>query len=156
MRDFVNKVAVITGAASGIGLAIAKRCANEQMRLVLADIEEPPLAKAAEELTAAGAQVTVIRTDVSNAESVQSLADAAFDRLGAVDLLFNNAGVGAAGAVWENSIADWQWVLGVKLWGVIHGIKSCVPRMIAQNSDCCVVNTASIAGLITGPGDGHL
>lgn len=154
MKDFTNKVSVITGAASGIGRAIAIRCAREQMRLVLADIEEKPLALAAEELSETGAQVVAIPTDVSNAQSVQGLSDASFDRFGAVHLLFNNAGVGTAGAVWENSLADWQWVIGVNLWGVIHGVKSFVPRMIEQNTECCVVNTASIAGLITGPGIG--
>ncbi len=154
MKEFVNKVAVITGAASGIGRAIANRCAAEQMRLVLADIEDGPLGQAADEIVATGAQVMAVQTDVSKADSVQLLADVAFERFGEVHLLFNNAGVGTAGAVWENSLADWQWVLGVNLWGVIHGISAFVPRMIEQKTECCVVNTASIAGLITGPGMG--
>lgn len=154
LQDFSNKVAVITGAASGIGRAIANRFARDCMGLVLADIEDEPLAIAAEELKAAGADVLAVPTDVSNALSVQALSDAAFERFGAVHLLFNNAGVGVAGAVWENSIADWQWVFGVNLWGVIHGIKSFVPRMMEQNTECWIVNTASVAGLITGPGMG--
>ena len=156
MKEFTNKVAVITGAASGIGRAIANRCAREQMRLVLADIEDAPLAQAAEELVAAGAQVMAVQTDVSKVDSVQLLADVAFERFGAVHVLFNNAGVGTAGAVWENSLADWQWVLGVNLWGVIHGVNAFVPQMIEQKTECCVINTASIARPDHRPGNGRI
>lgn len=150
--NLYQKTAVITGAASGIGRALAARCARENMRLVLADIEEAALALAADELRKSGAHVLALQTDVSRFEDVEALANAAYAEFGAVHLLFNNAGVGTAGAAWKNSLDDWNWVLGVNLWGVIHGINAFIPRMIAQDQPCSVVNTASIAGLITGPG----
>jgi NAD(P)-dependent dehydrogenase (short-subunit alcohol dehydrogenase family) len=151
MQEFTDRVAVITGAASGIGRAIADKCAEQGMKLALADVEEEALNRAARELEAAGATVMTVVTDVSRLADVEALADKTYARYGAVHLLCNNAGVGAGSTVWESAIADWEWVLGVNLWGVIYGVKTFVPRMIAQDTECHIVNTASIAGLIAGP-----
>jgi len=112
MKDFQGKVAVVTGAASGIGRALAGKSAQEGMKVVLADVEERTLKQAEEELQASGAQVLAVRTDVSQADEVEALAKITFETYGAVHLLFNNAGVGAGTTVWESSLADWQWVLG--------------------------------------------
>jgi NAD(P)-dependent dehydrogenase (short-subunit alcohol dehydrogenase family) len=149
MQAFENKVCVVTGAASGFGREFARKAASLGMRLVLADIEPGSLESCAEELRQAGAEVMAQQTDVSRADEVQSLADQSFARFGAVHLLFNNAGVAAGGFLWEHTPADWQWVLGVNLMGVVHGVHSFVPRMIAQGDDSHVVNTASVAGLIS-------
>jgi NAD(P)-dependent dehydrogenase (short-subunit alcohol dehydrogenase family) len=149
MKDFQDKVAVITGAASGIGRALAGKSAQEGMRVVLADVEEDSLKQAEEELRDGGAEVLSVRTDVSQAADVERLAQQAFATYGAVHLLCNNAGVSAGTTVWESSLADWQWVLGVNLWGVIYGIHFFVPRMLAQDSEGHIVNTASAAGLIS-------
>lgn len=154
MKDFQDKVAVVTGAASGIGRALAGKSAQEGMKVVLADIEESALKQAEEELKARGAQVLAVRTDVSQATEVESLAQLAFATYGAVHLLFNNAGVSAGTTVWESSLADWQWVLGVNLWGVIYGLHSFVPRMLAQDTQGHIVNTASAAGLMSSTGAG--
>lgn len=154
MEDFQSKVAVITGAASGIGRALAEKCVLEGMKVVLADVEEQALRQAMDELRNLGGEVRPVVTDVSNAESVEALAQDAFTTYGAVHLLFNNAGVGAGSTVWESSLADWQWVLGVNLWGVIHGVHFFVPRMLAQNEQCHIINTASAAGLIASAGLG--
>jgi len=154
MQDFNGKVAVITGAASGIGRAIAGRCAAQGMKLALADVEEHALMEAAQELEAEGATVLSIPTDVSSFAEVEALAEQTYAQYGAVHLLCNNAGVAAGSTVWESAIADWEWVLGVNLWGVIYGVKAFVPRMLAQDAEGHVVNTASIAGLIAGPGMG--
>jgi NAD(P)-dependent dehydrogenase (short-subunit alcohol dehydrogenase family) len=148
MKEFKGKVAVITGAASGIGLAIAERCVREGMTIVLADIEEASLAKAESDLKAAGARVLAVKTDVSKRSDVERLARQALDAFGHVHLLFNNAGVAAGGAPWEATWNDWEWVIGVNLWGVIHGVKIFTPFMLAQNTECHIINTASIAGLI--------
>lgn len=148
MKEFKNKVAVITGAASGIGLAIAERLSQEGMKVVLADVEQQALHQAEQVLKAAGAKVLAVRTDVSRAEDVALLAQKAVDAFGAVDLLFNNAGVGAGTTPWESTLADWQWVIGVNLWGVIHGVRAFVPIMLAQDTECHIVNTASVAGLL--------
>jgi NADP-dependent 3-hydroxy acid dehydrogenase YdfG len=134
MKDFQDKVAVVTGAASGIGRALAGKSAALGMKVVLADVEESALKQAEEELKASGAEVLAVRTDVSQAADVESLAKLAFATYGAVHLLFNNAGVSAGTTVWESSLADWQWVLGVNLWGVIYGLHSFVPRMLAQDT----------------------
>jgi NAD(P)-dependent dehydrogenase (short-subunit alcohol dehydrogenase family) len=152
MKDFQNKVAVVTGAASGIGRALAEKSAQEGMKVVLADVEEPALKLAEKELKASGADVLAVQTDVSKAADVQTLAQQAFDTYGGVHLLFNNAGVGGGTTIWESSLADWQWVLGVNLWGAIHGIHYFVPRMLEQDSEGHIVNTASMAGLVSGPG----
>ena len=148
------KVAVVTGAASGIGRAMAERFAAEGMKVVLADVEEQPLAEVTASLTAAGATVIAVKTDVSNAADVEILAQQTLDTFGAVHILCNNAGVVCSRPVWEHSLADWEWVLGVNLWGVIHGIRVFVPRMLAQETECHIVNTASILGLVGGAGEG--
>lgn len=154
MKEFQGKVAVVTGAASGIGRALAERCVKEGMKVVLADIEEKALAQAGQELDTTGTNVLAVRTDVSKAEDVAELAQKTLDRYGAVHLLFNNAGVGFGATIWENTLADWKWTLGVNLWGVIHGVHTFVPLMLTQNSEGHIVNTASMAGLLSGPGLG--
>lgn len=150
----MKRVAVITGAASGIGLGMAERFAAEGMAVVLADIEEEPLAKLETHLRTKGVTVLAIQTDVSNANDVENLAVQTYDAFGAVHILCNNAGVVCSRPIWEHTIADWEWVLGVNLWGVIHGIRSFVPRMLSQETECHIVNTASILGLIRAPGEG--
>lgn len=124
------------------------------MRVVLADIEAAPLEKASAELHAAGSEVLPVLADVSKAEAVTNLAEQTLERFGAVHLLFNNAGVGAGGKIWETTLHDWEWTLGVNLWGVIHGIRTFTPIMLQQGDECHIVNTASIAGLIASSGLG--
>lgn len=148
MKEFKGKVAVVTGAASGIGRAIAERCLQERMKVVLADVEEPALAQTEQELKATGATTLAVRTDVSREGDIQALAQKTLNAFGAVHMLFNNAGVGAGGTIWESSLADWQWVIGVNLWSLIYGVRIFVPIMLAQDTDCYIVNTASIAGLL--------
>ena len=151
MQDFEGKVAVITGAASGIGFAMAERFAQEGMRVVLADIEEPALEAAVTRLRQAEHEVLAVVTDVSKVEAVGALADRAFETYGNVHVLCNNAGVagagGSSGPVWEKTDRDWQWAFGVNYWGVLHGIQAFVPRMLANGDEGHVVNTASIAGV---------
>ena len=154
MKEFKNKVAVITGAAGGIGGGLAGKCLQEGMNVVLADIEEPALEKTREELEAKGGNVLAVRTDVSKEEDIEHLAKKTVEQFGAVHLLFNNAGVEVRGTVWEQTQADWQWILNVNLWGVIHGIRVFVPRMLEQQTECHIVNTASTAPLLTGAGLG--
>ncbi len=148
MQQFRDKVAVITGAASGIGRSLAERCAQEGMKVVLADVEEAALAQAAQELSAGGANLLAVRTDVSRPGDVEALARQTLEAFGAVHLLVNNAGVGAGGTIWDSTLADWEWVIGVNLWGVIHGLRTFVPIMLAQNTEAHIVNTASLAGLL--------
>ena len=150
----MQKVAVITGAASGIGRGLAERFAVEDMRVVIADIEEEPLAELEADLKANGATVLAVRTDVSNAAEVENLAARTLDTFGAVHILCNNAGVVCSRPIWEHTLSDWEWVLGVNLWGVIHGIRAFVPRMLTQGDACHIVNTASILGLVGGSGEG--
>jgi len=150
MKEFKGKVAVITGAASGIGRGIAERCVNEGMKTVLADIDDADLAKAETELKTLGGTVLSVRTDVSKRTDVELLARQTLDAFGQVHLLFNNAGIGAGGSPWEATWNDWEWVIGVNLWGVIHGVKVFTPFMLAQNVECHIVNTASAAGLVVG------
>jgi NAD(P)-dependent dehydrogenase (short-subunit alcohol dehydrogenase family) len=152
MREFRDRVAVVTGAASGIGRALARRFAAEGMRVVLADVERPALEKAAGELAGEGARVLAVPTDVSEAEQVDALAARALEAFGAVHVVCNNAGVFTGGATWEQSLGDWQWVLGVNLFGVVHGVRSFVPILLAQGTEGHVVNTASGAGLVSLPG----
>ena len=154
MKEFAGKVAVINGAANGIGRALADRCAKEGMKLVLADIEKDALTRAEMELEDVGATVMAVQTDVSKHTEVEELAQKALDKFGAVHLLFNNAGVVVGGAIWEQSLEDWKWILGVNLWGVIHGIRTFVPIMLNQDTECHIVNTASFAGLRSAPGVG--
>ncbi len=152
MKDFSGKVAVVTGAASGIGRAMAERFAREGMKVVLADVEEGALAQADAEMREKGATVLPVRADVSKSADVEALAQQTLDAFGAVHVVCNNAGVGAqSGAVWEAPIQDWQWVLGVNLWGVIHGVRTFVPIMLQQDTEGHIVNTASMAGLIASP-----
>jgi NAD(P)-dependent dehydrogenase (short-subunit alcohol dehydrogenase family) len=146
ITDLVDKVAVITGAGSGIGRAIAQRCGAEGMHVVAADVEEHALT---ETVAAIGGDAIGVLCDVADAAQVDALAGAAYDTFGAVHLLCNNAGVFQAGVVWERTHADWEWVLGVNVWGIIHGIRSFVPRMIAQGTEGHVVNTSSLAGLVS-------
>ncbi len=152
MKDFQGKVAVITGGASGLGRAMAERFAREGMRIVLADVEPTALAGAEAEMKAAGAQVIGVRTDVAKAAEVEALAQQALAAFGAVHLVANNAGVAPLGNAWENSVADWEWTLGVNLWGVIHGVRVFTPIMLAQGDEAHIVNTASVSGLISPPG----
>lgn len=149
---FKGKVAVITGAASGIGRAIAERCVTEGMTAVLADIDEANLANAEAELKTLGGTVLGVRTDVSKRSDMEQLARRTIEAFGQVHLLVNNAGVVAGGALWEATWNDWEWVIGVNLWGVIHGVKVFAPLMLAQNVECHIVNTASTAGLVVGGG----
>lgn len=156
MKSFNDKVAVITGGASGLGREFANRAADLGMRLVLADVQQDALDRAKAELEARGVPVLALLCDVRKAEQVQALADATMDKFGAVHLVFNNAGVGSGGLIWENSEADWEWVLGVNLWGVIHGVRiftrlmlECAARDPAYEGH--VVNTASMAGLLNAP-----
>ena len=148
MKEFQDKVAVITGAASGIGLALAKRCVAEGMKVVLADIEAEALNQAENELKTSGGEVLSLVTNVSNNEDVKALAKRTVETYGAVHMFFNNAGVGAGSTVWGTSFNDWEWVLGVNLFGVISGIHEFVPIMLKQEAECHVVNTASAAGLM--------
>lgn len=152
IEDFKDKVAVVTGGASGIGRAMAERFAQEGMKIVLADIQQDALDKTVEEMKAAGIDVVGFQTDVSKPEAVQELADKTIEHFGKVHVLCNNAGVAVAGATWERTLADWEWVMGVNLYAVIYGIKSFVPIMIKQGEPAHIVNTASLAGLISGPG----
>ena len=150
MKEFKGKVAVITGAASGIGRGLAERCASEGMKVALADVEEASLAKAENELKAAGGTVLAVKTDVSKRGDVEELARRTLEAFGKVHLLFNNAGIGAGGSPWEATWNDWEWAIGVNLWGVIYGVKVFTPLMLAQNDECHIVNTSSTAGLVVG------
>jgi NAD(P)-dependent dehydrogenase (short-subunit alcohol dehydrogenase family) len=155
MNQLQGRVAVITGGASGIGLAMAQRFARDGMKLVLADIETAPLQRALAGLQAQGAQVVAVTVDVADASSVDRLADAAYGSFGAVHVLCNNAGVAAPvllQPIWETTLADWQWTMNVNLMGVVHGLRAFVPRMLAGGDEGHIVNTASVAGLITGSG----
>ena len=152
MRDFRGKVAVVTGAANGIGRAIAERCVAEGMKVVLADIQEADLAAAEASLRMQGGDVLAVRTDVSKRAEVEALARRTLEAFGGVHLLFNNAGVAAGGVPWEATWNDWEWVIGVNLWGVIHGVKVFTPLMLEQKTECHIVNTASTAGLVVGSG----
>lgn len=154
MEDFKNKVAVITGAASGIGKSIAYRCAKEGMKIVLADIEKEELESVEKQLKLIGANTLAVVTDVGKEEDIRLLAGKTLDSFGEVHLLFNNAGVGAGTFLWESTLADWQWVMGVNLWGIIYATSIFVPIMLKQEKDCYIVNTASEAGLGTGPING--
>ncbi len=154
MQELKDRVAVITGGASGIGLAMAKRFAREGMKLVLADVEEDALRRVEQEFRKASVPVLAIRTDVSRSHDVERLAEKTLATFGAVHVVCNNAGVAPGGVVWESSVADWDWVLGVNVWGVIHGVRVFVPIMLRQDTPCHVVNTASVAGLLSVPGMG--
>jgi NAD(P)-dependent dehydrogenase (short-subunit alcohol dehydrogenase family) len=151
MERFEGKVAVITGAASGFGRAFAQKGAQLGMKLVLADIDGDALSDAVESLAASGADVIGLPTDVANGADVEALARRTLEAFGKVHLLFNNAGVGASGLIWEMSANDWSWVLGVNVMGVAHGVRVFTPIMLEQNEPAHIVNTASVAGLISPP-----
>jgi NAD(P)-dependent dehydrogenase (short-subunit alcohol dehydrogenase family) len=149
MKELSDKVAVITGGASGIGLALARAFAAERMRVVVADIEEPALASAVEELSSAGASVEGVRADVADLASVEALADTVYERHGACHVLCNNAGVGAPSSkVWSTTPNDWRWVFGVNVTGVVNGVLAFVPRMLAAGEPGHIVNTSSPDGPI--------
>ena len=159
IQDFHGKTAVLTGAGSGFGLECARIGAARGMNLVLVDVQQDALDKAQAEMEAAGAQVLARKVDVSNSAQMEQLAADVKARFGAPHFVFNNAGVGAGGLVWESSVADWEWVLGVDLWGVIHGVRLFTPMMLeAAAHDPSyrghITNTASMAGLLTPPNMG--
>jgi NAD(P)-dependent dehydrogenase (short-subunit alcohol dehydrogenase family) len=149
MDEFSRKVAVITGAASGIGRGLARTAAREGMRVVLADIEATALEEAAAEVAALGVETLAVPTDVTDAAAVDALADAAFDSFGGAHLVCLNAGVFQAGVSWLRTEADWDWVLKVNLWGPIHGVRTFVPRLLEQGEPAHVVITSSMAGMMT-------
>ncbi len=152
MKEFSEKVAVITGAASGIGRSLVDLCGQAGMRLFLADLDSASLTETAEELRARGWQVATRAVDVARAEDMEALAQAAYDAFGAVHLLCNNAGVaGRLGPIWEQSSKDWEWVMRVNLDGVMHGVRAFVPRMLAAETEGHIVNVASMAGMTTVP-----
>jgi len=144
VREFRDKTAVVTGAASGIGRALCEKFVSLGMNVVLADIEAEKAEAVASELAA---DSLVVATDVSEAASVEALADRSFERFGAVHVLCNNAGVFTGGSLWDAPLTDYEWLLGVNTWGVVHGIRSFVPRMIEHGEPAYVVNTSSMAGL---------
>ncbi|WP_427773399.1 SDR family oxidoreductase [Comamonas thiooxydans] len=159
ITNFAGKTAVLTGAGSGFGLECARIGAARGMNLVLVDVQQEALDKAEAELKAAGAKVLARRVDVSDAAQMERLAAEVKETFGAPHFVFNNAGVGAGGLVWENTVADWQWVLGVNVWGVIHGVRLFTPMMLeAAKADPAfeghIVNTASMAGLLAPPNMG--
>jgi len=153
MKEFRDRVAVVTGAASGIGRALAERFAAEGMKVVLADVEEDALRLAEAEMREKGVDVLGVRTDVSKSEDLEKLAQQTLDAFGGVHIVCNNAGVaGAWGQAWANTLDDWNWIMGVNLWGVIHGVRTFLPIMLEQGDEGHVVNTASLAGLMPGRG----
>ena len=152
MKEFKDRVAVVTGAASGIGLETARLFAREGMKVVLSDVEEGPLAKAEEDIRSEGGTVLSVLTDVSEADDIERLAKKTLDAFGGVHVLFNNAGVSSnLDYVWKSTLKDWQWVLGVNLYGVVNGIRTFVPIMLGQDVQCHIVNTSSEAGITAGP-----
>lgn len=159
ITDFKGKTAVLTGAGSGFGLECARLGAKLGMNLVLVDVQQDALDKAAEEMKAVGAQVLSFKLDVSSAAQMEAMGQAVFERFGAPHFVFNNAGVGAGGLIWENSLKDWEWVMGVNVMGVVHGVRIFTPMMLeAAAKDPSwqghIVNTASMAGLLNPPNMG--
>jgi NAD(P)-dependent dehydrogenase (short-subunit alcohol dehydrogenase family) len=154
MKDFEGKTAVITGGAGGIGRAMGELFLAKGMQVVLGDIEQQALDATVAALSASGGRCIGVVTDVSKPEDVQRLADTALAEFGAIHIACNNAGVFAGGLLWEESLADYQWQLGVNVWGVIHGIRTFIPIMAAQDSECHIVNTASMAAVTAMPYSG--
>lgn len=159
ISNFKGKTAVLTGAGSGFGLECARIGAKLGMNLVLADVQADALERVSAEMEAAGAEVLSFRLDVSDAGQMQAMSQAVFERFGAPHFVFNNAGVGSGGLIWENTVKDWEWVLGVNLWGVIHGVRLFTPMMLAAAAkdpawQGHIVNTASMAGLLNPPNMG--
>jgi NAD(P)-dependent dehydrogenase (short-subunit alcohol dehydrogenase family) len=146
---FAGRVAVVTGAGSGIGRGLARRAAAEGMHVVIADIEAEALEETAAELSTGATDVLAVRLDVSDPAAVDSLAGETFERFGTVHLLCNNAGVFQGGITWQRTLADWEWVMGVNFWGMLHGIRAFVPRMIEGGEEGHVVDTSSLAGMLT-------
>jgi NAD(P)-dependent dehydrogenase (short-subunit alcohol dehydrogenase family) len=153
MKELKGKVAAVTGAASGLGRAMALAFAAEGMDVALADVDDTDLSSVENQIQGLGVRAITLKVDVSHADQVETFRDQALTRLGGLHVVCNNAGVSPLGAVWENSVADWQWILGVNLWGVIHGVRAFTPHLIAQDEGH-IVNTASVAGLISPPGSG--
>ena len=158
-KSFKGRTAVITGAASGFGLECSRIAAHEGMNVVMADVQADALSAAVRQIEALGAPVLAQRLDIAHGDQVDALAAATRQRFGVPHLVFNNAGVGSGGLIWENSIKDWEWVLGVNLWGVVHGVRAFTPMMLeAAASDAAyqghIVNTASMAGLLNPPNMG--
>jgi len=154
MELAAGKVAVVTGAASGIGRALAERFAAAGLHVVLADVDDAGLAEVAASVRVHGVDASTVRTDVSDVDSVEALAAAAYERFGRADVVCNNAGVASSADAWFGPLSTWEWVLGVNLWGVVHGVRAFLPRMIAQGGGH-IVNTASIAGLYPGFGPSY-
>jgi len=150
VQDFRGKVAVVTGGASGIGYALARRFAAEGAGVVIGDVEAAALDRAVSELGDTGADIEGVVTDVTDPAQMQALADAAVTRFGGVHVFCNNAGVGGGGLSWEMPLSTWEWVIGVNLWGVIHGVRAFVP-LLMQQTEAHIVNTASVAGLVAAP-----
>jgi NAD(P)-dependent dehydrogenase (short-subunit alcohol dehydrogenase family) len=151
MKQLKGKVAAVTGAASGLGRSMALAFAAEGMDVALADVDDRNLNSVENEIQNLGVRAIALKMDVSRSEQVEAFRDQALTRLGGIHVVCNNAGVSPLGAAWECSVADWQWTLGVNLWGVIHGIRAFTPHLIAQNEGH-IVNTASVSGLISPPG----
>ncbi|HZQ72038.1 MAG TPA: SDR family NAD(P)-dependent oxidoreductase [Burkholderiales bacterium] len=153
MKDLRGKVAAVTGAASGLGRALALAFAREGMHVAIGDVDEKNLESTKEQVLESGGRVALMRLDVSDGEQVESFARKTVADFGAVHVACNNAGVSPLGAVWENTVDEWRWILGVNLWGVIHGVRAFTPRLLAQGEGH-IVNTASVAGLISPSGSG--
>jgi len=151
MKDFTGKVAVITGAGNGFGLEFAKECAAREMKLVIADINKEDLKRTEELVKDMGAEVISVPTDVSLFNEVDHLAKKTMETFGSVDLLFNNAGVVVPGPIWEIPVNDWDWIMGVNVNGIAYGLKAFIPIMLKQDTPCHIVNTASVAGVLTTP-----
>ncbi|MFW9875088.1 MAG: SDR family NAD(P)-dependent oxidoreductase [Candidatus Thorarchaeota archaeon] len=154
MKEFKDKVAVITGAASGIGMELARLCTKEGMKVVIADIDKKRLPRVERRMKREGATVIAIETDVSQREEIEKLAEITLDIYGEVHLLVNNAAVGNTKYTWNYTLRDWEWQLGVDLFSVIHGIRIFIPIMLKQDNNCHIVNVSSIEGLIFGSGPG--
>ena len=153
MKELKGKVAAVTGAASGLGRSMALALAAEGMDVALADVDQLNLSSVEKEIQDLGVRAITLKVDVSNAQQLEVFRDQTLTRLGGVHVVCNNAGVSPLGPVWENTPADWQWILGVNLWGVIHGVRAFTPHLIKQDEGH-IVNTASVAGLISPPGSG--
>jgi NAD(P)-dependent dehydrogenase (short-subunit alcohol dehydrogenase family) len=153
MKEFKDRVAVVTGGASGIGRGMAERFGAEGMKVVLADVEEKALKQTEAEFREKGIDVLAVQTDVSKAEQFEKLAQQTLDAFGGVHIVCNNAGVaGAWGPTFANTLDDWNWIMGVNLWGVIHGVRTFVPIMLDKGDEGHIVNTASLAGIMPGRG----
>jgi NAD(P)-dependent dehydrogenase (short-subunit alcohol dehydrogenase family) len=154
MKSFQGRTAVITGAGSGFGLEVSRLAAQRGMKLAMVDVQKDALDRAAAEMQALGAEVLAVQVDVAKADAMEALGAAVAQRFGAPHFVFNNAGIGAGGLIWENTVKDWEWVLGVNVMGVAHGVRVFTPIMLRQNERAHIVNTASVAGLISPPAMG--